>query len=85
MVVLPTWIVPMVIQFRPIRNRTYYRLAHEIIRAVMHQLATLPGVITVFALCGFLPGGIAWFAVGVIMSMIVAITNAWVLLVEIMR
>jgi modulator of FtsH protease len=82
---IPTWFVPMVIQFQPIRNRTYFRLSHEIIRAVMHQAATLPGVMTVFALCGFLRGGIAWFAVGVIMSIVVAITNAWVLLVEIMR
>jgi modulator of FtsH protease len=84
-VTLPTWAAPIVIQWRSIRRHTYYRVSHEVIRAVMHQAATLPGVLAVLALCGLLPGGIGWFAAGVIMSMIVAMANAWVLLVEILR
>jgi hypothetical protein len=37
------------------------------------------------ALGGFIPGGIARFAVGVILLMLAAVLNAWVLLVEILR
>jgi len=37
------------------------------------------------ALCGLLPGTVTPFAAGVILSMLVAMFNAWVLLVEIIR
>jgi modulator of FtsH protease len=84
-VTLTTWIAPTVIQFRTIKSRAYYRLSHEITRALLHQSATLPGLLSALALCGLFPGGIAWFAMGVIMAIIVAVMNAWVLLVEILR
>lgn len=84
-VTLPAWVAPIMIQLRSIQNHTYFRVWHEVIRAVLNQAATLPGVLAVLALCGLLPGGIACFAAGVITSMIVAMLNAWVLLVEILR
>jgi hypothetical protein len=34
---------------------------------------------------GFLPGGMAWFALATVLSIAVALLNAWVLLVEILR
>jgi hypothetical protein len=84
-VTLPTWGIPIVMQIQSIRRRTYYRPSHAVIRGVLHQAATLPGVLAGLALCGLLPGGIAWFAVGALTSMLVAMFNAWILLVEILR
>jgi type IV secretory pathway TrbD component len=84
-VAVPTWFIPMAIQFRVLRERKYYRRSYEVSRVVLYQVAALPGVLACVALGGFIPGGIAWFAVGVILSMLVAVLNAWVLLVEILR
>jgi hypothetical protein len=82
---VPTWLLPNLIQVRSIQTRTYYRAVHAVVRSVMHQAATLPGVFAGLSLCGLVPGGLDWFAVGVIMSMLVAMFNAWILLVEILR
>jgi hypothetical protein len=56
-----------------------------VLRAILHQVATVPGVLGGLSLCGLLPGGITWFAGGVIACMLVAMFNAWILLVEILR
>jgi hypothetical protein len=82
---IPTWLLPNLIQVSSVRKRTYHRVVHAVIRVVLHQAATLPGVFAGLSLCGFFPGGLDWFAVGVIISMLVAMFNAWILLVEILR
>jgi hypothetical protein len=82
---VPTWFLPMILQWRVYRAKKYYRLSYEVGRAINHQVATLPGVLAVLSLCGLIPGGIGWYAIGVILSIIIAILNAWVLLVEILR
>jgi modulator of FtsH protease len=84
-VTLPTWLVPILIQARAILAHTFQRPSLAVLRAVLHQVATLPGVLAGLSLCGLFPGGIAWFAGGVIACMLVAMFNAWVLLVEILR
>jgi len=84
-VTLSTWLGPVIIQARSVRAHTYQRPSLAILRAVLHQAATLPGVLASLSLCGLAPGGIAWFAAGAIASMLVAIFNAWILLVEILR
>jgi modulator of FtsH protease len=84
-VVLPTWIAPMVIQRRAVRHHVYPNRWSAVRRTLLHQTATLPGVLAALSLCNLLPGGIAWLAVGVIASILVAVVNAWVLLVEIVR
>jgi hypothetical protein len=84
-VTLSTWLCPVIIQVRSVRAHTYHRPSLAILRVVLHQVATVPGVLGGLSLCGVLPGGIAWFAGGVIACMLVAIFNAWVLLVEILR
>jgi hypothetical protein len=84
-VTLPTWLGPIVIQARSVRDHAYHRPWLAVLRALLHQLATLPGVLSGASLCGLLPGGIAWFAFAVVASMLVAMFNAWVLLVEILR
>ena len=56
------------------------------IRALLHQLATLPILIGALGLLGEIAGvGIAWVAAGCIFAMLVAMFSAWVLLIEILR
>jgi hypothetical protein len=49
------------------------------------QLATLPLLLAGLSLHGYLAGGLQWFALAVVLSIAVALLNAWVLLVEILR
>jgi hypothetical protein len=82
---LPTWIVPTLIQVRDFAKRRYHRAYQAIIRFLLFQAATLPLLLAGMSLRGYLTGGLLWFAFGLIVSLIVALYNAWVLLVEIMR
>jgi hypothetical protein len=81
----PTWLAPTLIQIRDFAKRRYYRAYQAIIRFVLFQGATVPLLLAGLSLRGHLDGGLLWFAVGLILSLIVALYNAWVLLVEIMR
>ncbi|HWG10453.1 MAG TPA: hypothetical protein VN693_03025 [Rhodanobacteraceae bacterium] len=82
---VPTWVLPMFIQWRSLQRHTYLNPAQAAFRTGLSQAATLPGVWSALALCGLLPGGLAPLAVAIILSMLVAILNAWVLLIEILR
>ncbi len=84
-VAIPIWAVPVKLQWYALRTKQYYELKHEVMRVVMHQAAALPGVAAGASLLGYLPGGVYWFAGGAVLSLAVALLNAWVLLVEIMR
>lgn len=75
-VTVPTWLGPLVIQLRSTRVDAQHGTALFALRATLHQTATLPGVLAAASLCGALPGGIAWFASGVIASLLVALFNA---------
>ncbi len=80
-----TWALPVSIQMRSVFTKTYYRVPHTVVRVILFQVATLPGIWASLALCGVLPGGITAFAVSVILGILVAMYNAWILLVEIIR
>ena len=54
-------------------------------RLVLYQLATLPLLLAGLSLLGQVAGGLQWFALAVVLSILVALLNAWVLLVEILR
>ncbi len=54
-------------------------------RIAESQLATLPAVIGGVSLWLHWGGGLYWVAAGMLLSFLVAIANAWVLLVEIRR
>jgi hypothetical protein len=82
---LPTWLLPTLIQLRDFAKRRYYRTYHAVIRFLLFQGATVPLLLAGLSLRGYLIGGLLWFAFGLIMSLMVALYNAWVLLVEIMR
>ena len=80
-----TWTVPVVIQVRSVVSKTYYRATHAVVRSILFQAATLPGIWAGLALCGFVTGDVSPFAIGVILSMLVGMYNAWILLIEILR
>jgi hypothetical protein len=82
---VPAWLAPVFIQIESVRDRTYVKPSYAVIRTALHQLAALPGVLAALSLWGFVPGGLLWLAAGAVCSMLVAIVNAWVLLVEILR
>jgi len=54
-------------------------------RVVSTQLATLPIIVAGASLLGWPAGGLYWFVGGVLIAIVVATANAWVLLVEVVR
>jgi modulator of FtsH protease len=84
-VALMTWAFPVLIQLRAVRAHTYYRPSLALLRAALHQLAAVPAVVAAIGFIQLQAGAMDWLALGNIASMLVAIFNAWVLLVEIMR
>jgi modulator of FtsH protease len=82
---LPVWGVPTAIQIQALRRRNYYRLRYALVRFLLYQATTLPLLLTALSLAGYLAGGLLWFAIMVLLSLVVALLNAWVLLVEILR
>jgi hypothetical protein len=82
---LPTWGLPTWIQIRELRARNIYHVRYTVQRLIFQQTATLPFLLAGASLLGYLRGGLYWFAAALILSMVVALINAWVLLVEILR
>jgi len=81
-----TWFVPTYIQIVDFRKRRYYRAYQAVIRFFLFQGATLPVLVAGLSLRAHPDGGgLLWFAFGVVASLVVALYNAWVLLVEIVR
>lgn len=83
---IPVWLFPVLFQFRSLRHHHYRHIAHVQVRAVLHQIGTIPILIGALGLFGEITGyGIGWVAAGCILSMLVAMFSAWVLLIEILR
>jgi hypothetical protein len=82
---LPAWAVPTILQLRGFFTRDYYTVGNQIFRMALYQVATLPVLLAGLSLRGYLAGGLNWLAAFVILSLFVALFNAWVLLVEILR
>ena len=56
-----------------------------VVRVVLGQVATLPLVMAGVAVLWVGPGGLYWLMAGTIFSILAALFEAWVLLVEINR
>jgi len=56
-----------------------------LLRFVLYQAATTPLLVAGLSLRHDIANGMLWFAVGVLLSLIVSLFNAWVLLIEILR
>ncbi len=82
------WVAVVVIQMLVVKNwrsleptlRWYF-----VARVVLCQLSTLPFVAAGTVVMGWGLGGLYWLVVGVVLSFLVAVAEAWVLLVEIHR
>jgi hypothetical protein len=58
---------------------------HFVPRVVLGQVVTLPIVAAGVGMLGWGEGGLYWLVVSVVLSILVAVLDAWVLLVEIHR
>jgi modulator of FtsH protease len=84
-----TWAIPTSIRWRwrgrTASDGTVMSPSGEWLRVLLVEAATLPGVIgSVMVMTGN-PDGLYLVAVGILVSFVVAVVNAWVLLVEILR
>jgi hypothetical protein len=82
------WAAVVIIQVLVVRNWRSLEPAfrwHFVPRVVLCQLATLPIVAAGVGVMGWGVGGLYWLVVGVVLSFLVAVADAWVLLVEIHR
>jgi modulator of FtsH protease len=79
------WVVPSVLQVRSWGRHGYYTPQLAAARFLLYQIATVPALLMGFAVMGLLPGGLNWLGAFIVLAIIVALTNAWVLLVEIVR
>jgi modulator of FtsH protease len=60
-------------------------LSWRLFRVITGLAATAPVILAGCSLLGWIPGGLYWFAAGVLCAVINASGNAWVLLVEVVR
>jgi hypothetical protein len=83
---LVDWAAVVIIQVLVLRNWHSLEPAfrwHFVPRVVLCQVATLPIVAAGVGVMGWGVGGLYWLVVGVVLSFLVAVGDAWVLLVEI--
>ena len=82
------WAAVVTIQVLVLRNWRSLEPAfrwHFVPRVVLCQLATLPILAAGIGVMGWGLGGLYWLVIGVVLSFLVAVADAWVLLVEIHR
>jgi hypothetical protein len=85
---LVDWAVVVIIQVLVLRNWRSLEPAfrwHFVPRVLLCQVATLPIVAAGVSVMGWGVGGLYWLVAGVVLSFLVAVLDAWVLLVEIHR
>jgi modulator of FtsH protease len=79
-----TWAVALVLHLRW-RGKAPESPSPEWVTLLLDQAATLPGVVGAVILASGSTSGLYWVAAGILVSFVVAVVNAWVLLVEILR
>ena len=77
--------LPTALQFKALLTDGYYRRYQAVLRLVFDQAATWPLLFAALSPLGAFGGGLRWFALSVFLSLVVALFNAWILLVEIIR
>jgi hypothetical protein len=82
---LLAWSILVVIHVRAVRGRV--GPSHPVLvgRVVMAQVAVLPFLVAGVSLLLRAGGGLYWLVPGVVLCLVVAVLNAWVLLIEILR
>jgi hypothetical protein len=82
---LLAWSIPVVIHARAVRGGIGPSRPVLVARVAMAQLAVLPFLVAGVSLLLRAGGGLYWLVPGVVMCLVVAVLNAWVLLIEILR
>jgi hypothetical protein len=85
---IAAWAVIVAIQLHQLRNWQSLESElrrHFVTRVVLSQVATLPFMAAGVAVLNWGVGGLYWLVAGVVLSFLVAVGDAWVLLVEIHR
>jgi hypothetical protein len=78
------WLVAGLVQVR-LPKAHWVKLSWMVWRVVLTQLATLPMIAAGVSLVLRRGGGLYWTVAGVVVSLLVALVDAWVLLIEIQR
>jgi hypothetical protein len=82
---LLAWSILVVIHARAVRGRLGPSRGVLVGRIVMAQVAILPFLVAGASLLLRAGGGLYWLVPGVVLCLVVAVLNAWVLLIEIVR
>jgi hypothetical protein len=82
---LCAWSVQLGIHLRAVRGRVGPSPAVRAGRIVLAQSAVLPFVVAGTSLLLRAGGGLYWLVPGVVLCLVVAVLDAWVLLIEILR
>jgi modulator of FtsH protease len=79
------WLVPVRIQMAARKVLDEHSQGTFPLRVLVTQLATLPAIAAAVLLMADAPAGFAILAIGILVTFVVSVANAWVLLVEILR
>ncbi|HEX5503540.1 MAG TPA: hypothetical protein VFW96_13025 [Thermomicrobiales bacterium] len=82
---LAGWLAVVALQANSLRTLRQQRRWNVATRVIAAQAATLPFVIAGVAVLARGVGGLYWLVPGIVFAFLVALTDAWVLLVEINR
>jgi hypothetical protein len=82
---LVAWLILVVIDVRAVRGRVGPSPGVLAGRVVITQVAVLPLLAAGVSLLLRAGGGLYWLVPGVVLCLVVAVLDAWVLLIEILR
>jgi hypothetical protein len=82
---LVAWLILVVIDVRAVRSRVGPSPGTLAGRVVITQVAVLPLLAAGVSLLLHAGGGLYWLVPGVVLCLVVAVLDAWVLLIEILR
>jgi len=79
------WMLETLLQAIYMRRRKGHPLLWLVSRTIQTQLSSIPFLVSGVLLIRGSPAGLYWLVPGFVFSLISGVTNAWVLLVEILR
>lgn len=82
---LVTWLILVVIHVGAVRGRVAPSPSLLVRRIVLAQVAVLPLLVAGVSLLVGAGGGLYWLVPGALLCLLVAVLDAWVLLIEILR
>jgi hypothetical protein len=82
---LAIWLASTFLQYRASYKNPYVSRSQKILLTLLTQTATLPFIAAGVSLLMLRGGGLYWMLPGAVFSFMVALLDAWVLLIEIQR